>query len=338
MTAPRNVVRNSTGVSRRGILTGLAVVPLASMTLPGAARAQGNWPARAPRVIVPYPPAGGADTTARILFGKTSELLGQHFVIENRGGAGGTIGEAVAAKAEPDGYTILHDATAFSVNGSLYSNLSFDYRKDFEPVFLASLVPNILVVTPSVPVKRLADVIAYAKAQPDGIDMASSGNGTLQHLCLELFKRAANIKINHVPYRGGGLALNDVMAGQVTFFFANGSSVVGQIKGGKVKAIAHTGHGRLGSLPDIPPVSNTLPGFEAYEWNGVFLPHGTPAAIVQKLNGALNAVLKTPEVQARFAQLNIDSRPNTADEFKVFVAEQTEKWAKIVKEADIHLG
>ncbi len=323
-----------THLTRRTLLAGMAALPLA-----GQARAQANWPVRAPRVIVPYPPAGGADTTARILFSKASEQLGQQFIIENRGGAGGTIGEAVVAKAESDGYTILHDATGFSVNGSLYSKLTFDYHKDFEPVFLASLVPNILVVTPSVPVETLADVIAYAKAQPDGsIDMASSGNGTLQHLCLELFKRAANIKINHVPYRGGGLALNDVMAGQVKFFFANGSSVVGQIKGEKVKAIAHTGKGRLGSLPDIPAASDTLPGFQAYEWNGVFVPHGTAAAIVQKLNAALNAALKTPEVQARFAQLNIDSRPNTPEEFKAFVAEQTAKWSKIVKEADIHLG
>ena len=320
-------------LTRRILLAGMAALPLANQ-----ARAQATWPARAPRVIVPYPPAGGADTTARILFSKASEQVGQQFIIENRGGAGGTIGEAAAAKAVPDGYTILHDATAFSVNGSLYSNLQFDYRKDFEPVFLVSLVPNILVVTPSLPVKTLADVIAYAKAQPDGIDMASSGNGTLQHLCLELFKRAANIKINHVPYRGGGLALNDVMAGQVKFFFANGSSVVGQIKGEKVRAIAHTGKGRLGSLPDISAASDTLPGFEAYEWNGVFVPHGTPAAVVQKLNSALNAALKTPEVQARFGQLNIDSHPNTAEEFKAFVAEQTDKWAKIVKEANIRLG
>ena len=320
-------------LSRRSMLAGIAALPLA-----GRAQAQTNWPARAPRVIVPYPPAGGADTTARILFNTVSQQLGQQFIVENRGGAGGTIGEAVVAKAEPDGYTILHDATGFSVNGSLYSKLTFDYRKDFEPVFLASLVPNILVVSPDVPVKTLADVIAYAKAQPDGIDMASSGNGTLQHLCLELFKRAANIKINHVPYRGGGLALNDVMGGQVKFFFANGSSVVGQIKGGKVKAIAHTGKGRLGSLPDIPAASDTLPGFEAYEWNGVFVPHGTQTAIVQKFNGALNEALKTPTVQQRFTQLNIDSRPNTPEEFKAFVHEQMEKWAKIVKEANIHLG
>ena len=139
-------------------------------------------------------------------------MLGQQFVIENRGGAGGTIGEAVVAKAAPDGYTILHDATAYSVNGALYSNLPFDYNRDFDPVALVSLVPNILVVTPSVPVKTLADVIAYAKAQPDGIDMASSGNGTLQHLSLEMFRFMTGAKVNHVPYRGGGTALNDVIA------------------------------------------------------------------------------------------------------------------------------
>ncbi len=165
-------------------------------------------------------------------------------------------------------------------------SLPFDYGKDFEPVILISLVPNILVVTPSVPVNSVAELIAYAKAQPDGITMASSGNGTLQHLCLEMFRFQTGIKINHVPYRGGGVALTDVMSGQVKFFFANGSSVVGLIKGGKLKAIAHTGKGRLESLPDIPPVSDTLPGFEAYEWNGVFAPHGTPAAIVAKLNAA----------------------------------------------------
>ncbi len=147
-----------------------------------------------------------------------------------------------------------------------------------------SLVPNILVVTPSLQVGTMADVIAYAKAAPDGIDMASSGNGTLQHLSLEMFRFMTGAKVNHVPYRGGGPALNDVMGGQVKLFFSNGSSVVGIIQGGKVRAIAHTGKGRLKSLPDIPPVSDTLPGFEAYEWNGVFVPHGTPPAIVRTLN------------------------------------------------------
>ena len=252
-------------LTRRVLLAGLAAAPLVS-----SAQAQSDWPSRPVRVMVPYPPAGGADTTARIIYAKLSEDLGQPFAIENRGGAGGTIGEAVVAKADADGYTILHDATAFSVNASLYANLPFDYRTDFDPVFLAAQVANILVVTPSVPVTTVADVIAFAKASPDGIDMASSGNGTLQHLLLELFQRAAGIKINHIPYRGGGLAVTDVMAGQVKFYFANGSAVVGLIKAGKLKAIAHTGKGPLASLPDIPPLSDTLPGFEGYDWNGVF--------------------------------------------------------------------
>ena len=256
-----------------------------------SARAEAAWPNRPVMVMVPYPPAGGADTTARILYAKVGAILGQQFVIENRGGAGGTIGEALVAKATPDGYTILHDATAYSVNGALYPNLSFDYNKDFDPVGLVSLVPNILVVTPLLPVKTMADVIAYAKAAPDGIDMASSGNGTLQHLSLELFRFMTGAKVNHVPYRGGGLALNDVIAGQVKIFFSNGSAVVGMIQGGQLKAIAHTGKGRLKSLPDVPPVSDTLPGFEAYEWNGVFVPHGTPPAIIRTLNGAINEAI-----------------------------------------------
>ena len=319
--------------TRRTLLAAIAAAPLA-----GHAWAQTAWPDRPVRVMVPYPPAGGADTTARIVYARLSEDLGQQFVIENRGGAGGTIGEAVVAKADADGYTLLHDGTAFSVNASLYADLPFDYGRDFDPVFLVSLVPNILVVTPSVPVHTAADVVALAKALPDGIDMASSGNGTLQHLCLELFRHMTGIKINHVPYRGGGLALTDVMAGQVKFFFANGSSVVGLIKGGKLKAIAHTGKGRLLSLPDVPPISDTLPGFEAYEWNGVFVPRGTPAAIVRKLNVALNAALVAPQVSARFAELNIESRQNTPAEFGAYVQAQTALWSRVVKEANIKLG
>ncbi len=322
-----------TGLTRRTLLVGVAAVPIA-----GAAHAQTTWPERPVRVIVPYPPAGGADTTARIMYAKLAEDLGQPFAIENRGGAGGTIAEAIAAKADPDGYTILHDATAFTVNGALYENLPFDYGKSFDPVFLVGLVANILVATPSVPVTTVADVIAYAKRSPDGIDMASSGNGTLQHLLLELFVRSAGIKINHVPYRGGGEAIKDVMAGQVKFVFSNGSAVLGLVKSGKVKAIAETGKARLPTLPDIPPMSDTLPGFEGYDWNGVFVPHGTPAAIVKKLNAGLNAALVSPQVKARFAELNIESRQNTPQEFGAYIESQMQLWSRIVKEANIKLG
>ncbi|HUC52153.1 MAG TPA: tripartite tricarboxylate transporter substrate binding protein [Xanthobacteraceae bacterium] len=320
-------------LTRRTLLAAMAAAPFA-----GRARADTPWPERPVRVIVPYPPAGGADTTARIIYAKLGEDLSQAFAIENRGGAGGTIGEEVVAKSAPDGYTILHDATAFSVNGSLYPNLPFDYRKDFDPVVLVGEVANILIAAPSLPVKTVADVIAFAKAAPDGINMASSGNGTLQHLLLELFRERAGIKINHVPYRGGGLALTDVMAGQVQFFFANGSSAVGLIKGGKVKAIAHTGKGRLASLPDLPAVSATLPGFEGYDWNGVFVPHGTPPAIVTKLNAAANKALVSPQVTARFAELNVESHPNTPEEFHAYIENQMTLWSRVVKDANIKLG
>jgi tripartite-type tricarboxylate transporter receptor subunit TctC len=320
-------------ISRRALMAAMATAPFVR-----GVRAEAAWPTRPVQVMVPYPPAGGADTTARILYAKLGNMLGQQFVIENRGGAGGTIGEAIVAKAARDGYYLLHDGTAYSVNGALYANLPFDYNRDFDPVALVSLVPNILVVTPSLPVNTMADVIAYAKAAPDGIDMASSGNGTLQHLSLEMFRFMTGTKVNHVPYRGGGPALNDVMGGQVKLFFSNGSSVVGLIQGGKVKAIAHTGKGRLKSLPDIPPVSDTLPGFEAYEWNGVFVPHGAPSEVVRTLNASINEAIVAPDVKARFDQLNIDTRPNTPEEFRAFVQDQMKRWGGIVKEANIKLG
>jgi tripartite-type tricarboxylate transporter receptor subunit TctC len=329
------IVRHTT-LSRRHLLTGAAAT-LAAPFLARSAVAQ-DWPAHQVRVIIPYPPGGGADTTGRIFFARLSEHFGQQFVIDNRGGAGGTIAEAIAAKEKADGYTILYDATAFSVNPFLYPKLSFDYNKDFTPVFLASLVPNILVVSKDVPAKTVADVIALAKASPDGLNFASSGNGTVQHLSLEMFRHMTGTKINHIPYRGGGPALNDVMGGQVKFFFSNGSASIGQVEAGAVKAIAHTGHGRLRTLPDLPPVSDTIPGFEAYEWNGVFLPAGTPAPIVQKLNAGLNAMLRRADVVDRLKALNIDYRENTPDEFRAFVAAEMEKWSRVVKEANIKLG
>jgi tripartite-type tricarboxylate transporter receptor subunit TctC len=323
--------------TRRRLLQGAGAI-IAAPFLVHAASAQAAWPTRPVRVIVPYPAGGGADTTGRIFFAKLGEVLGQQFVIDNRGGAGGTIAEAVAAKADPDGYTILWDATAFSVNPFLYQKLSFDYGKDFQPVFLASLVPNLLVLNKDVPAKTVADVIAMAKAAPDGLDFASSGNGTVQHLSLEMFRHMTGTKINHIPYRGGGPALNDVMGGQVKFFFSNGSASVGQVQAGAVKAIAHTGKGRLRTLPDLPPVSDTIPGFEAYEWNGLFVPTGTPAAIIQKLNTSLNGLLKQPDVTERLDKLNIDYRENTPEEFGAFVAAEKEKWSRVVKEANIKLG
>ena len=313
-----------------------AAVPLLGMV--AATAAETDYPARPVRVIVPYPAGGGADTVSRILLAKLSDGLGQQFVIENRGGAGGTIGAAVAAKAERDGYTVLYDATAFSVNPSLYARLPYDTLNDFQPVFLASLVPNLLVVHPSVEAKTVEDVIAIAKAAPGGLDWASSGNGTVQHLSLELFRLRTGVKLNHIPYRGGGPALNDLIGGQVKFFFSNGAASIGHIQSGALRAIAHTGRGRLRTLPDIPAVAETLPGFEAYEWNGVFVPAGTPAPIVAKLNAGLNAVLRQQEVIDRLNALNVEFRENTPEEFRAFVKAEMQKWERVVREANITLG
>ena len=250
------------------------------------ASAQAAYPTRPVKVVIPYPPAGGADTVGRLLFQKLGEMWGAQFVIDNRGGAGGTIAAAAVAKAERDGYTIMYDATAHSVNPSLYANLPYDTVKDFQAVFLAALVTNLLVVNKSVDVQSVADVIALAKATPGGLDWASSGNGTVQHLALEMFRHRAGVTLNHIPYRGGGAVLNDLIGGQVKFYFSNAAASIGHVQAGTLKCIAHTGRGRLAALPDVPAVAETLPGFEAYEWNGVFVPAGTPADIVDKLNAA----------------------------------------------------
>ncbi len=325
-------------LNRRKLLAASAATLAAGSMGASGARAQADYPNKPVKVIVPYPPGGGADTTARLVYQKLGELWGKQFVIDNRGGAGGTIAEAIAAKADPDGYTILHDATAFSVNPALYTRLSFDYAKDFQPVGLVSLVPNILVVTPSVEAKSVADIVELAKKTPGGLDFASSGNGTLQHLCLELLKFMGKVQINHIPYRGGGDALKDVVAGNVKYFFSNGSSSVGLVQGGQVKALAHTGKGRLGTLPNLPAVQDTIAGFEGYEWNGLFVPAGTSPEIVRKLNTGLNEVLRQPDVQARFKQLNIEFRHTTPDEFRSFVAAETDKWGKVVRDAGIKLS
>ena len=304
----------------------------------GRASAQATYPTRPVKVVIPYPPAGGADTVGRILFQKLGEMWGAQFVIDNRGGAGGTIAAAAVAKAERDGTTIMYDATAHSVNPSLYPNLPYDTVKDFAPIFLSALVTNLLVVNKAVEAKTVADVIALAKATPGGLEWASSGNGTVQHLALEMFKHQAKIQLNHIPYRGGGLVLNDLIAGQVKFYFSNAAASIGHVQSGTIKCLAHTGRGRLATLPEVPTVAETLPGFEAYEWHGVFAPSDTPPEIIAKLNAGLNTVIKQPDVAERLKQLNVETRQNTPEEFRAFVASEMEKWGRVVREANIKLG
>ena len=310
---------------------------LAAIVLPflaTVAHAQA-WPSKPVRVVVPYSPGGGADAISRIYFGKVAADLGQSFNIENRGGGAGTIGPSIVAKSPADGYTILHDATAFSINPALLPKLPYDSAKEFIPVFLAGVVPNLLVVHPAVPVKNVADIIALGKATPSGLDWASSGNGSAQHLALDLFKRQAGIKLNHVPYKGGGPAIGDLAGGHIKFFFSNTASSTPHVKAGTIRAVAHTGTERLATFPDLPAVAETLPGFEAFEWNGVLLPAGTPREIVDKLSAALNAAQKDEGVRAKLAALSVQSKPNTPEDFAKFVQDQTAKWGRIIREGNI---
>jgi tripartite-type tricarboxylate transporter receptor subunit TctC len=321
--------------TRRRALSRIAAVAGAALVPSTIVSAQAAYPNKPVRVIVPYSAGGGADTLARTIFGKVSEKLGQQFIVDNRPGGGGTIGAAVVSKAPPDGYTILYDATAFSVNPTLFAKLPYDSKKDFQPVFLAGMLPLLLVVNPAVKANSVADVVALGKATKDGLEWASAGNGSVQHLALELFERQAGVKLNHVPYKGGAPALTDLVAGHVKFYFSNTAASNSYVKAGTIRALAHTGKGRLATLPDLPAVADTLPGFEAYEWNGVFVPAGTPAPIIAQLNKVLNEVLLDAAVRERFAQLAVQSRPNTPAEFAAFVNAETEKWGKIVREGNI---
>lgn len=320
---------------RGGVIAALAAL-LAGIAPLSDALGQA-YPTRPVRVIIPYPPGGGADTVGRILYTKLAERTGQQFVIDNRPGAGGTIAAGLVARAAADGYTLLHDATAFSVNPSLFAQLPFDPKKDFTPIFLAVVVPNLLVVHPSVTQKTVAEIIAFAKTQPNGLDWASSGNGTVQHMALELFRQTAGIKLVHVPYRGGGPALTELAGGQIKYFFSNATASTGHVKGGTIRAIAHTGTGRLKAFPDLPAVADTLPGFEAYEWNGLFGPAGLPADVVQKLSAELNAIIKDPAIAERLAGLNAETRGNTPAQFGQFIDVEIAKWAKVVREGNIKI-
>lgn len=310
------------------------VVPLLLAAFSGCVCAA-DYPARQVRVVVPFPAGGGADTIARVLFTRLSEDLGQQFVIDNRGGGSGTIGAGLVARAQADGHVILHDATGFSINPAMMASLPYNSARDFEPVFLAGTVPNLLLVHPSVKATRVSDVIALAKATPEGLNWASSSTGSVQHMAMALFQVSAGIKLNHVPYKGGAPALVDLVGGHIKFYFSNAAASSGHVRAGTVRAIAHSGRGRLDALPDLPPVADTLPGYEAYEWNGDFVPAGTPRAIIDRLNAALNAVIRAPAVAERMATLSVQLRANTPADFGAYVQSETRKWSRIVREANI---
>ena len=318
----------------RMLLPGLTMAWLNTIAPIAWAQAQ-TYPARPIRLIVPYPPGGAADNTARILWPRIGEVFGQQIVIDNRGGASGIIGADIVAKSAPDGYTLLHDASAFAVNPVL-RKLPFDPIKDFAPVAMLMRTPNMLVVHPSVPVGATRDLIELAKAQPGRVTYASSGFGSAPHMAGELFQYVTKVKLSHVPYKGGGLAYVDLLGGHVQLFFGSIASALPHVQGTKLKGLALTAAKRSPSAPQIPTLAEAgVPGVDVSEWNGLYAPTGTAPAIVARLNTEVNKMLGTTDVQQRFFQLGAEAAPVTPVELGNYVRGEIARWGKTVKEMGI---
>ena len=291
------------------------------------------------RLIVPFPPGGGTDLVGRSVGAKLAEALGQKVVIDNRGGAGGNIGAEMAARSDPDGYTLLIGAIgAISVNPSLYAGkLPYDPQRDLAPITLSSDALNILMVHPSMPVKTVKDLIELAKAKPNQLSYSSSGLGATDHLAGELFNRMTGVRTIHVPYKGGGPAAIDLVAGNVQFSFNTASAQVGLWKAGKLRAIAVISPKRQALFPDLPAVSETVPGYGVNNWYGFFVPAKTSPAIIRALNTEINNILKMQDIVTLHNSAGIIPLGSTPEAFAKYIASETEKWAKVIKEANIKL-
>jgi len=306
------------------------------LALIAPAQAQ-DYPTRPIRLIVPFPPGGSNDVVARMVAQQLSEKLGQHVVVDNRGGAGGTVGTEAASQAAPDGYTLLAISLAHAVNPWLYKT-RYDSLKSFEPVAIFASGPNVLVVHPDVPVNSVQDLLNLAKERPGKLLYATAGVGSFQHLGAELFKLMAKINTVHVPYKGGGPAMVDLMGGHVQYQLGSLIQTTPPIRSGKLKALATGGSKRNPILPDLPTISEAgVPGYEANNWWGVVAPAGTPPEIVQKLNAAVAEALNTERLKKAFAAEGAEVLRMTPAEFARFVADETAKWGKVVKEANIKL-
>jgi tripartite-type tricarboxylate transporter receptor subunit TctC len=320
-------------MSRRAAicLTALGLSAFASI---GSAPAA-DYPTRPVRFVVGYPPGGATDIIARLIGQRLSEKLGQQFVIENKPGAGNNIGTESVVNAEPDGYTVLLINPANYINASLYANLKFNFVRDIAPVASFNRVPNVMTVNKDVTAKNVAEFIAYAKANPGKVNMASSGNGTSVHLSGELFMAMTGIKMQHVPYRGAAPALTDMLGGQVQVIFDNMPSVIQHIRSGALRALAVTTATRSAQLPDTPTVAETVPGYEASALFGMGAPKNTPKEIIAKLNTEINAILAEPDMKKRLVELGGEPLIQTPEKFGADIAAETEKWKKVIEGANI---
>ena len=295
------------------------------------------WPTKRITYVVPFAPGGNTDTLARIISEKLTGTLGQPVIVDNKPGAGGNIGSDFVAKAKPDGYTILGGTiSSHAINSSIYPKMPYDATKDFEPITLIASSPLVLAVPANSPYKTAKDLLAAAKAKPGDLTFASAGTGTSPHLAGELLKSVAHVDVTHVPYKGSGPAVTDLIAGHVQFMFDTALIVGPHIKAGKLRPLAVTSSKRVKTLPDVPTlVEAGLPGYEIGSWQAIFAPAGTPKPIVQKLNTSIVGVLKMPDVQERLAGLGMDTVAGTPDELGQFQKAEVVKWSKIVKEANI---
>jgi len=312
------------------LATSAAALPFA----PRVARAQA-YPTRPVRILVGFPPGGGADITARLIGQWLSERLGQPFIIDNRPGAGSNIATEAVVRAPADGYTLLLVGAFNAVNATLYDKLNFNFIRDIAPVATMYDVPNIMAVHPSFPAKTILEFIVYSKSNPGKVNMGSGTTGAAMHMSGELFKIMAGIDMVHVPYRGAGPALTDVLAGQVQVSFPTMPASIEHIRTGKLRALAVTTAKRSDALPDIPTVGEFLPGYEASNWFGVGIPRNTPAEIIDKLNREINAGLADPKIKARLADLGGTPLVGSPADFARLIGEETEKWAKVIRAANI---
>jgi tripartite-type tricarboxylate transporter receptor subunit TctC len=311
----------------------IAGLLIASATITSQAQTPAaTYPNKPVKVVVPYPPGGPTDIVARVVFQQVSEATGQQFVIENRAGAGGNIGAEAVARAPADGYTLLIGTTAHTINMSMVKGLNYDIIKDFTPVTQLTQGPLVLVATPGFPANNVRELIALAKARPDTLHFASSGNGQSTHLSAELFNTMAGIKLSHVPYKGSAPALTDVMSGQVPLMFDTMLSAMPFVKGGKLKALAVTSPQRSPAAPELPTIAESgLAGYEVFAWNGLLAPAGTPKAVIAQLSEELKKAMQLPQVKEKFSAQGFAASWNTSEQFGGFLRSEVDKWAKTVK-------